>query len=238
MKRLSPVWFLKSPIDVEHKYYILLDFLKSISSEIKDKKIYSPVKKILSLIKSLNYFDRTGLILISDEFFLDEEDQRIISSDLQKTLSEEEKLEIKKIIRESLKILYKYSDLWTNLWKNIESRIKIFNLVPTEKNPESGITIFRNMSTDEIFSYWWKKIEMNLDGGTKKGIVLKKIPILNNYYSMSYEFIVHETLDSMGIRNGSSFTCTVIEISEDFNLDSEIFKIAKEKFIKEIDPED
>ena len=55
---------------------------------------------------------------------------------------------------------------------------------------------------------------------------------------MSYEFIVHETLDSMGIRNGSKFPCTIIEISEDFDLNSEIFKIAKEKFIKEIDQED
>jgi hypothetical protein len=79
---------------------------------------------------------------------------------------------------------------------------------------------------------------MKLEGESKKGVMLKKVPILNNYFSMSYEFIVHETLDSMGIRNGSKFPCTIIEISEDFNLNSEIFKIAKEKFIKEIDSED
>jgi len=42
----------------------------------------------------------------------------------------------------------------------------------------------------------------------------------------------------MGIRNGSKYTCTIIEISEDFDLNSEIFKIAKEKFIQEIDEMD
>jgi len=55
---------------------------------------------------------------------------------------------------------------------------------------------------------------------------------------MSYEFIMHETMVSMGLKNGGKIPCTIIEISEDFNQNSEIFKIAKEKFIQEIDQED
>jgi hypothetical protein len=54
---------------------------------------------------------------------------------------------------------------------------------------------------------------------------------------MSYEFILHECLDSIGIRNGSELPCTIIEISEDFNQNSEIFKIAKDKFIQELEIE-
>jgi hypothetical protein len=54
---------------------------------------------------------------------------------------------------------------------------------------------------------------------------------------MSYEFILHETLVSMGIQDGTNFPCTIIEISEDFDKSSEIFKIAKERFIQEIDPD-
>jgi hypothetical protein len=42
----------------------------------------------------------------------------------------------------------------------------------------------------------------------------------------------------MGIREGGKIPCTIIEISEDFDQNSEIFKIAKEKFIQEIDQED
>ena len=237
MKNLSPVWFLESPVDVEHKNYILLDFLQSVSSEIKNKKIYSPVKRIFNLVKELNYFLKYNSILSAD-FPLSQEDKEILDSYYQGSFSEEETSEINQIVKTSLSILYRYADLGMNLWKNVESRIKIFNLEIPETYKDSGITIFRNMSTNEVFSYWWKKTEMRFEGETKKGIVLKKVPILNNYYSMSYEFIVHETLDSMGIRNGSKFPCTIIEISEDFNLNSEIFKIAKEKFIKEIDGED
>ena len=236
MKRLSPVWFLRSPIDVEHKYYILLDFLQSVNLEIKSNKVYSPIKRIFSIIKELEHFKRSGSIFISDYSLLDEEDQGILKR-FPEILIEEEK-ELDQIIQNSLRVLYKYADLGVNLWKKIEGSIKMFNLEVPESQKDSGITIFRNMSTDEVFSYWWKKTEMRIGEDVKKGIVLKKVPILNSRYSMSYEFIVHETLDSMGIRNGSKFPCTIIEISEDFDLNSEIFKIAKEKFIKEIDQED
>jgi hypothetical protein len=235
MKRLSPIWFLKSPIDVEYKYYILLNFLQSVNLEIKSSKIYSPVKRIFSIIKELEHFKKYESILITDYSLMEDEDVEVLDSYSDKIFSAEEKSELDQIIKNSLIILYKYADLGINLWKNIENRIKIFNLVIEEAQKNNGITIFRNMSTNEVFSYWWKKTEIKLGKEIKSGVVLKKIPILNNYYSMSYEYIVHETLDSMGIRNGSKYTCTIIEISEDFDLNSEIFKIAKEKFIQEID---
>lgn len=237
MKKLSPVWFLQSPIDVEHKYYILLDFLQSVNLEIQNNRVYFPIKRIFSLIKELDHFRRSGSLLISDYSLIGEEDLEILEK-FPLNLTEEEEFEIDQIIKNSMRILYKYADLGVNLWKKLEGRIKMFNLEVPEIQSDSGITIFRNMSTDEVFSYWWKKTEMRMGEETKRGIMLKKVPILNSRYSMSYEFIVHETLDSMGIRNGSKFPCTIIEISEDFDLNSEIFKIAKEKFIKEIDPED
>lgn len=236
MKKLSPVWFLQSPIDVEHKYYILLDFIQSVNLEIKNNKIYSPIKRIFSLIEDLENFKKFRSIFISDYSLLDDEDVKILKKI--PSISEEERRELDSIIQNSLQILYKYENLGVRLWKKIEESIKIFNLEPSGFRKESGITIFRNMSTDEVFSYWWKKTEIQIEGEVKKGIVLKNIPILNRRYSMSYEFIVHETLDSMGIRDGSKFPCTIIEISEDFDLNSEIFKIAKEKFIKEVDRED
>ena len=56
MKNLSPVWFLQSPIDAEQKHYILLAFLQEVNKEIKINNVYSPVKRIFSLIKELDYF--------------------------------------------------------------------------------------------------------------------------------------------------------------------------------------
>ena len=238
MKNLSPVWFLKSPIDVEHKYYILLNFLQSVNSEIKNNNLYSPRKRIFSLIKELEYFLKYESILIEDYSLMEDEDVEILDLYSQEFFSREEISEISRIIKNSLRILYRYANLGASLWKSMEDRIRIFNLEISDTDKETGITIFRNMSTNEIFPYWWKKTEIRIGEETKNGVILKKVPVLNNYYSMSYEFIVHETLDSLGIRDGSKYNCTIIEISEDFNLNSEIFMVAKEKFIQEMGGED
>jgi len=61
-----------------------------------------------------------------------------------------------------------------NLWKDLESRIKMYSLEIQDPEKDHGITIFRNMSTDEVFPYWWKRTEMKLGDQIKKGIMLKK----------------------------------------------------------------
>ena len=238
MKNLSPVWFLKSPIDAEQKHYILLAFLQEVNKEIKINNVYSPIKRIFSLIKELDYFIKSDSLDGFKKLSLTEDDKLIIDFYSKNLISKEDRKELDSIAKSALKILYRYADMGINLWKDIESRIKMYSLEVQDPDKDHGITIFRNMSTDEVFPYWWKKTEIKLESQTKKGIILKKIHIPNSYFSMSYEFIMHETMVSLGLKNGGKITCTIIEISEDFNQNSEIFKIAKEKFIQEIDQED
>jgi hypothetical protein len=237
MKNLSPVWFLKSPIDAEQKHYILLAFLQEVNKEIKTNNVYSPIKRIFSLIKELDYFVKSDSLDGFKKLPLTEGDKSIIDFYSKNPISKEDREELDSIAKSALKILYKYADMGINLWKDIESRIKMYSLEVQNPDKGHGITIFRNMSTDEVFPYWWTKTEMKLDSQAKKGIMLKKIYIPNSYFSMSYEFIMHETMVSIGLKNGGKIPCTIIEISEDFNQNSEIFKIAKEKFIQEIDQE-
>ena len=234
MKKLGPVWFLQSPIDSEHKNYILLDFLKTINEEIGKNKLYNPLKTIFSLIEDLERFSKTGEVNLRGRD-LSPEEKKSLRLYSQKFFGEEEIREIENTLSSCLRILYKYADMGVDLWKELENRIKIYSLKAEETDKDRGITIFRNMSTNEVFPYWWKKTEVRMGDKIKKGIVLKKVSILNNYFSMSYEFILHETLVHMGIRDASRLPCTIIEISEDFDQSSEIFKIAKEKFLKEIE---
>jgi len=238
MKNFSPVWFLKSPIDTEQKHYILLAFLQEVNKEIKNNNIYSPIKRIFSLIKELDYFLKNDSLDGFKKLPLTEGDKAVIDFYSKNPISKEDREELDSIAKSALKILYKYADMGINLWKDLESRIKIYSLEVQDPDKDHGITIFRNMSTNEVFTYWWKRTEMRLGDQTKRGVILKNIHIPNSYYSMSYEFIMHETIVSMGLKNGGKMPCTIIEISEDFNQNSEIFKIAKEKFIQEIDQED
>lgn len=233
MKNLSPVWFLKSPLDSEHKNYILLDFLKSVSEDIRKNLIQDPLREILFLIENLERFSKEGEVLSPGGITREEEE--ILNSYLNSSPNSREGKEIKRIIDTSLQILYKYSEGVISLWKDLEDRIKIYYLNPEIEKKDKGIIIFRNMSTNEIIPYWWKKTEIRIEKEFKSGVVLKKISIRNNYFSMSYEFILHEIMVHMGIKDSRDLLCTIIEISENFNQGSEIFKVAKEKFIKKIE---
>jgi hypothetical protein len=53
-KSISPIWFLKEPIDPEHKEYVLLDYLKEISKGLNEENCYPIMKQISRVVKILN----------------------------------------------------------------------------------------------------------------------------------------------------------------------------------------
>ncbi len=232
MKNIKSTWFIEHPLDQEHKQYVLLDFLSSVNKDIEKEDIYYPIKRIFSLIKELNYakYWLTDQLKENEEFTVG---TKSIISYLEKyEASQDEREELLKIIETSLGILYKYADLGMDLWKNIESRIRTFSLqtvgVP---NNDLGILIFRNMASDHIIAYWWKTGET---GEGSRGAIMKKVPLRNPYFSLSYEFIAHEVLESLGLPPAIDPAVTIMEIFEDFDQESVTLKIAKELFFREI----
>jgi hypothetical protein len=60
MKNLQPYWFLQEPIDAEHKYYILMDFLQSVETDLGKKKYSEQIQKITRV-----YRIGVGITLVS-----------------------------------------------------------------------------------------------------------------------------------------------------------------------------
>ncbi len=233
MKNIKPTWFIEHPIDQEHKQYLLLDFLSSVNKDIEKEDIYYPIKKIFSMIKDLSF--AKSLLLGNPKEISDRETNSIksIKNYLENSeLEGKEKRELLKLVEGSLEILYKYADLGMDLWKSIESRIKTFRLQSEEGfDMGIGILLCRNMATDHITAYWWKIGETS-DGST--GAIMKRVNLRNPYFSLSYEFIAHEVLDTVGVPAGFDPSVTVMEIYEDFDQESVTLKIAKELFIREL----
>lgn len=227
MKNLKNTWFLTHPIDLEHKQYVLLDFLKSVNQDIKKDDIYNPVKRIFSLTKEMvsvkNWMnpERDSTKYITDQT------QGLIDFFKNSDFTEDEKDEIKKITESSLDVLFQYIELGIELWKNVEKRIKAFDLNKYPSENSYGILILRNMATDELFNYVW----YNAESTQNQGIVMKKVASKNNFFSLNYEFIVHEIIQEVNFEKISSPRVTIMEISEDCNPDSMIVKIAKELFV-------
>lgn len=238
-KNISPIWFLKEPIDPEHKEYILLDYLKEISKELSKENCYSILKEISKIVKVLNDFRRDNKLSEYAIKLLKKEDKAYAESLSIESLSADQQETLSLIIEESLQTLYEYSEVCLDILKEEESKIKIFRIESKfDKNDgseNSGIVIIRNMITDKLLNYFFKsKVKMETPEGDKEVSILKKIHLKNSFFSLNYEYIYHEILSEIKVDSKYSPRFYVVEIYENFEENSEIYKLAKEKFIEHI----
>jgi hypothetical protein len=240
MKNISPIWFIKDPIDPEHKEYVLLDYLKSISKDLDSGNCYSTLRAVSQIIKSLNEFKETKVINPSIIRQLKSEEKEYVKKFKFEDLEDDDRSTLNHIIESSLETLYGYSEVCLEILKEEESKIRIFKVKSklnesSEERLNSGILIIRNMITDKIISYYWQgSVTLKTSEGDKEICVLKKIYLKNQTFSLNYEYIYHEILEEFSKEKRISPELHVIEIYENFDENSEIYKLAKEKFIETI----
>lgn len=238
MKKLSPIWFISPPYDPEHKEYILLDYLKQLGQEINNENCYSILRSLSKIVRDLNEFKENQQLPKPEGVKIPQRDKKLRELFSYKKLSSGDKEAIEKIIENSLETLYEYSEICLEFLKDEEEKIKIFKVdpekAPHRKTQNSGILVIRNMVSDKIIPYIWKgAVKLRTDDGDKEICILKKVLVKNQVFSMNYEFIYHEVLQEAGIKN-SSPEFFVIEIYENFDEESEIYKLAKEKFVDSV----
>lgn len=237
-KIISPIWFLREPLDSEHKEYVLLDYLKEISKDLNKENCYSILREISRIVRLLNDFRRDNGISESAKKSLPKEDLEYLDKFLYSDLDEEQKKTLEYIIEDSLETLYEYSEICLEILKEEESKIKIFKIQSKFRGKEeekSGIVIIRNMITDKLLNYFFHtKVNMETPEGNKEVSILKKIHLKNSFFSLNYEYIYHEILGELKSDAKLSPQFYVIEIYENFEESSEIYKLAKEKFIEHI----
>lgn len=233
MERLSQTWFLKDPVDIEHKSYILLDYLKRRSENLSNENVTELLYEITGMVKNLNSF-RQNKNLAQQELLNDLDKKEI--KKWKSIKGDEPKWEsILQVIDSSLDILFEFSGLCFELLEEDNEKIKIFKIesrfetISTAR--KNGIVLVRNMITDRIISYYFGESKMSFETEDKDIVFLKKVNIKNKFFSLSYEHIYHEVLNEFGSSKNNTPRFFIIEIYEDFKEDSFIFKSAKKKFL-------
>lgn len=73
-KTLHSIWFLQSPIDVEHKYYIIMDYLQNVDINIDKGYYYKEFIKITIIYKDLQCFKSSYSVMNKNK-----EDEKILN---------------------------------------------------------------------------------------------------------------------------------------------------------------
>ena len=229
MKNLQPYWFMMDPIDTEHKYYVLMDFLQSLEEDLKVKKYSDQVQKLSRIYNDLKSFekhnklsDRTIKLLSENEISRVKDKIKEIGKDP----------ELEKVIANSLEILdefiYKIHPYMEEVERSLE--FQIYNDEALRK--DRGYVIMRNNKNRKMKTYSWVFSIVKVDDSEQVGLLLSELlDPLPNYTKSNkkiYDFFINE------IKNFSKKAdCFIIVDLEKTKGEKEIsFDLIKEKSIE------
>ena len=120
MKRLSPYWFLQEPLDPEHKYYVLMDFLQELRIELNERSTRKSAREIFLRLDDLKNF-RTNRSLSPEriEKITKKEENTKTKFFEQEDLDQKLAL-VDRIVADSEDILYGFGEEMLNILKNLE----------------------------------------------------------------------------------------------------------------------
>ena len=158
---LSHDWFLKRPVDFEHKKYILLKYLKDVEEQFEIGKIYPYFTQVAFHLSSSQMYVQKGRILKTRKPHINVDDEMMIYDILEKTprykYTPEEEKELLKIAEFANGKFWEFfaiaKSLWSLAYENIEIKLK--------KNKERlhwgvGIVYLKNPMDQKLYVWMYK----------------------------------------------------------------------------------
>lgn len=223
--KLDLKWVFKKPIDMEHKGYILLDYISKVDKELNEFRIYPTFQELsihLANLKSVqDDFKYIELRESPDEI----DDEVLMYNILYKKISRysnEDREEIKIIAREAHRKLKDYFLIAKSIWSIVFDSVLIrpFNkeFIITSETKNRGYLIFNYKDESYLYEFTIKKLNNKFDEEKCEFKLIKK----NSY------IIVKEEVD---LSNNLVF---VAEFNEDFPLEGCLLSITKRKVMNYI----
>lgn len=137
-------WIFQEPIDLEHKQYVLLDYLQKLDKNLKSFKLYPQFQEISLHLASINLLIEKGQILTLNRNLKDPDDE-ILISDLTPLncplMTKKEILEVYEVCKFSSMRLTDYFNHAKAIWDVVNNTVSI-NPIKNKKNIEPKMGLF------------------------------------------------------------------------------------------------
>lgn len=150
---IKPYWFLEAPVDTEHKYYILMDFLTKAKKKFNRRGFQKHVRDILTVKRDLENFDKevelshrtlANMTEYEKEIFYNLLDKNTDNVDEIKTIVENSIKTIEQFIEDNKDAIAKYNSL-----VDVESYCSRYNLW------DQGFLIVRKNGVNHMKVFTW-----------------------------------------------------------------------------------
>ena len=153
MKSLKNYWFLQDPIDVEHKFYVLMDFLQSVEDDIDQKKYNDQIQKIRRIREDLKTFKDNSNLSSRTLVTMTQEDIEKFESILSNLDGREE--EVKDLIDNSLNVIDGFIEKIDPIIQGINHSIITYVYNSDKRFKDQGFLILRIPGKKEFKVYSW-----------------------------------------------------------------------------------
>ncbi len=156
-------WLFQEPIDLEHKQYVLLNYLQKLDKNLNSFKLYPQFQEISLHLASINLLIEKGQILTLNRTLKDPDDEILISDLIPvdcPLLSKEDILEVYQICKYSSTKLTDYFNHAKAIWDIVNDTVSI-DPVQNSKNidPKQGLFFLDYKSKTYLYEFIVKPIK-------------------------------------------------------------------------------
>jgi hypothetical protein len=229
MKSLQPYWFLQTPVDAEHKYYVLMDFLQSVEIDLGQKKYSEQIQKITRIYNDIKNFQKTSRL--SDKTLRSMTQNEIDRINELTVLNRNDK-EVDYILEGSLEVLDGFLNKINHYLKEIEKSIKFKIHNDDIFTKDRGFVVMRNNKDKKMKIYSWAFSIIKVDDIDQVGLLLSElldpIPVYTKSDKKIYDFFNKE----IEIFSKNAHCFIIVDLEKTKGEDEISFDIIKDKSIE------
>jgi hypothetical protein len=156
-------WLFQEPIDLEHKQYVLLDYLQKLDKNLNNLKLYPQFQEISLHLASINLLIEKGQYLTLGRQLKDPDDEILISDLIPvdcPILTKEEILEVYNVCKYSTENLRDYFNHAKAIWDIVNDTVSI-EVVQNPKNiePKQGLFFLEYKEKTYLYEFIIKQIK-------------------------------------------------------------------------------
>jgi hypothetical protein len=153
MKSLKNYWFLQEPIDVEHKFYVLMDFLQSVEEDINHEKYNEPIQKVRRIYEDLKSFKDNHDLSTKTLATMPPSDLDVLKEIQRNTENRAD--EIENLIDNSLTVMDGFMTKINPIIEKINESISVYEMDGVKDFKDQGFMVLRQHKSKKIKVYSW-----------------------------------------------------------------------------------
>lgn len=228
MKNLKPYWFLESPIDTEHKYYMLMAFLVNLKKSFQTKQFVKKFKELLTIKRDLESFDKNTEFTSKTLSKMTEDERDLVYTILDNNLDNIE--EVESIVKNSIKTIEDFLDENSFFYEKYNSLVSVESYCAKYNLWDQGFLVIRKKNEEfmKVFTWFFSIVKV----GKKENVALLMTELLDPLCENTNEITRIRKFLKANIRDFSDqYDCVLVaDVSDDIDIETGT-DISKEKSI-------